>query len=90
MLFRDAAFEKVMSRDWWNANNDFLPRIFEEGHELFREKRMSQTDLFYEIRNWAAENEEVKARGITKEEVNAWEWARYKYFVYPEKVKIST
>ena len=78
----------MITREWWEAHNDFMLGIYKQGFDIFCGECRSQTDLFYKIRNLAYENEEVKRRGISKEDVDEWESARYKYFVYPEKVKI--
>jgi hypothetical protein len=74
---------------WWSANNDLLMKVYSDAYSIFSTTTSSQTRIFYEVRRLAYENEEVKKRGITKEEIDAWEKTHWSKEA-PVIIKITT
>ena len=70
---------KVITKEWWDANNSFLCEMYEKIDRDLGTERMSifhkGPDIYYEIFN----SKDTKNRGITREEVCIWDAIRRFY-----------
>lgn len=77
-----------MSREWWSANDSFLSPLFEKFYKDSRTDGVYEFDKVCNVYEAMSCDDEVKKRGITRNEIAIWETVK-RFGKVPHIVQVS-